>query len=474
MTGGGRARGLGASLGPALGAAVAATLLGYSVGRFGIPLAAMLILLPLGAFVLFERPFVVFAGSIVVALAFPYTIAVGTSEAAGFRIAAAGALAAAVVYALRTRARVRLNYVDFALAAFLGMSVASWIVSGEGSAKDTLNPLLPCAFYVAARTLSPERIWQALWVIAGAGVIGASSVLYEFFVTKAPLFVPSSEYLWNSSAETIFRPGGVYGSPPGAVVVLTMTVLCTLPLIARHRGLARVAAAGCIAFSTAGAVATFTRAGLIGLAAGFVVYSFLSGSRALSPRRVLVGATVVTVLLATVVLPKLETNTFFQQGVIRPGNLTERGSYWSLAAPLIVESRLHLAVGHGFNSLIVGRPGVDGTIGAGLSASPTLSKIGPHNQYVRTLLELGLIGSALMLVWLVGAPARAAARVRGAPALRPVVAGLAGAVAAFMVAAFANDALRHPPSVAMAALVTGMLVALSMAPARSEDRRSRG
>jgi hypothetical protein len=52
---------------------------------------------------------------------------------------------------------------------------------------------------------------------------------------------------------------------------------------------------------------------------------------------------------------------------------------------------------------------------------------------------------------------------RVAPQMRPVAAALAGAMTAFLVAALANDALRHPPSVAMAALATGMLVTLGSA-----------
>ena len=453
-----RARDLGAPL----AAGLVAALLGYALARYGIAVAAAAVALPLGVLVLFERPFTVFVGSIVVALALPYTATVGTAQAAGFRIAAAGALAAVAVYALRGRVHVRWNLIDLAVACFVALTAASWLVSGVGSGADALNPLVPCAFYAAARILRPAQMWPALWAVAASGVIGAVSVLYEFFIVKAPLFVPSSEYLWNDTSESFFRPGGVYGSPPGAVVVLTMTALCTLPLAAWYRGAARLAAAACIAVTTAAAVATFTRAGLIGLVVGFVVYSLLAGSKTLSPRRVLAAGAVAVILLATFILPQLENNSFFYEGVIRPGNLRERESYWTLAIPLITDSSQHLALGHGTNALLAGRPGVEGTVGAGLSASPTLSKLGPHNQYVRTLLELGLAGGVLMLVWLVGAPARVALRARRiSPQARLLAGGLAGAMAAFLVSSLANDTLRHPPSVAFAALATGLLVTLA-------------
>jgi O-antigen ligase len=215
--------------------------------------------------------------------------------------------------------------------------------------------------------------------------------------------------------------------------------------------------------SLTGAVATFTRAGLIGLVAGFFVYVLLGGSKVITVRRFVIGGGIALAVSAAVLLPVVEQTTWFQQGFLRHGNLQVRESYWALAKPVVTDSTAHLLVGHGVNSLSRENLGASRAIGTGLNVTPTLTTIGPHSQYVRIALEQGVLGVALVLIWMLSSPIRAVfARARLPEAERPFVAALSGATICFMAAAAANDTLRHPPSVAAVAVVTGLLVTLTV------------
>jgi O-antigen ligase len=170
------------------------------------------------------------------------------------------------------------------------------------------------------------------------------------------------------------------------------------------------------------------------------------------------------VIFTAVFLPVLSNTTWFQQGVLRKGNLAIRESYWTLAKPLITDSPAHLIFGHGVDSLTSqsssGGPGVG--ISQSLSTAPTLTTIGPHNQFVRVLLEQGLVGILLVAGWLGGACVGAVARIRAVPAeLRPVLAALVGATVGFALVASASDSMRHPPSLAVIALISGTLVTVT-------------
>jgi len=426
---------LGRSAAMAAVAAVSALLLGYILAVRGPAAAILLMALPALAIVLLAHPYWIFAGSVGVALLVPYTYSVGTAQAAAFRVAAAGALATTVVLLVRQRANLRVTFVDAAVATFLIMTVASWLATGGGDAAVAINPIVPVAFYVGARALTVAAIWRTLWVVTVTGALATTTVLYELFVTRTPLFVPRAEYLWNTTSETIFRPGGVFGSPPGAAAVLSITALCGLALIVHHRGSARLVAIGCVAINVAGVIATFTRAGYLGLALGLVIFILLAGSRLVTPRRFVLGAATAAALFAVAFLPTLEATTWFQQGLLRQGNLQIRESYWSLARPLVTDSTQHVLVGHGVNSLVAGNPDLNASIGPGLN---------------------------VMLVWFVGAPARAVVRIHALPReLRPAVGALVAAIASFLAISFAGDSMRHPPTLAAVALATGMLVTLS-------------
>jgi O-antigen ligase len=457
-----------------VGAVVLTLGTGAVLVRMGPAIAIAMLAAPLIAALVLFRPAAAFLLFVGCAIVVPYYLAAGSQQAAAFRLEAAGAVAAVAVFALYAGKRAQPRTVDWIVVVFLLSAFVSWAVFG-GSLKTTINTILPISFYFAARGLSRERVWSILWVVLGAGALAALTVLYEGLVVGSAVFISPDQYLWNASGQALFRPGGVFASPPGAVSVLAMTSICGLAVIARARGTQRMLAIVLTLICVAGAIDTFTRAGYIGIAAGATAYVFLARSTVFTPRRFLILAGTVAVIFSVVFLPALSTATWYQQGVLRKGNLAIRESYWTLAKPLITDSPQDLVFGHGIDSLTsqssTGGPSVG--ISQSLSTSPTLTTIGPHNQFVRILLEQGLVGILLVAGWLGGACIAAIARVRTvAPELRPVIAALVGATISFVLVASANDSMRHPPSLALIALVTGMLVTITAS--AGKDNRQGG
>jgi O-antigen ligase len=126
-----------------------------------------------------------------------------------------------------------------------------------------------------------------------------------------------------------------------------------------------------------------------------------------------------------------------------------------------------VAVGHGINSLEVGRPSTPGQLGypgrpdPDLASDQLLLTIGPHNQYIRTLFEEGLAGGIVLLGWFGGAVVTAARAVRRLldPADRLILSGAAAGIVAFMLESAANDTLREIPTFTVVAVLSGLIVA---------------
>jgi O-antigen ligase len=307
-------------------------------------------------------------------------------------------------------------------------------------------------------------------VLFGTGAAAALTVYLEFFITHRPLFSDPRGYLWAASTQTIFRPGGVFGSPPAAAGILSMTTLLGLSLLRRDgRPNARLAVLSLLLLGAGAILLTFTRAGIIGFCVGGVIYLLLSQPL---PRRALqlIGVAVVVFLIGIFSLPRLETSTSFQQGVLRKGTFGARISYWHEAWPMITDSSRHLFLGHGFNSLVVVNGEVPGRVDTEIAASPDLRQRGPHNQYVRTLLEEGLVGFALLMLWLLGTMRLGVVTLgRARPEQRQTIAAHVGAIASLVVVATAGDSLRHPGTLAVVALITGSLVSYCQAIRAGDD-----
>jgi O-antigen ligase len=172
---------------------------------------------------------------------------------------------------------------------------------------------------------------------------------------------------------------------------------------------------------------------------------------------VLLACAIVLATAAILVLPSVSGSNLYQKGVNRAGTLQTRQGYWQLAFPLVGDSSEHLLFGRGFNALLAGQSG--GKVDSGVMSAPQLSISGTHNQYVKTLVENGIGGLALMLAWLLGTfiiAARQARLARGEP--RRVSAALAGAILSFAILSLADDTFADPQSLALGALITGLAV----------------
>jgi O-antigen ligase len=330
---------------------------------------------------------------------------------------------------------------------------------------------LPFGFYVTGRAFGGLAWTRLATVILLATTAASFTVLYEYFVAHRPLFVSQSSYFWNATGQAIFRPGGVFGSPPAAASTLAMSILIGASLLTNFRGPAKQGLWVCLAISTAALFVTFTRAGVIGLAGGLVLYLILV--RPLGLGRLVYGCILLVTVFALFVLPKITRTSWYHEGIVRPGSLAVRETYWSAAWPVIANSPKHLVVGHGINSLIHDPTSKQQLLDPQLdiSAVPTLSALSPHSQYVRTLVEGGIVGLLLVLGWLGLSLVRAGrAAWRAVPGDRAPLAACSGAVASFLIASYVSDGLRETAPFALVALVSGVAVTLSSAKRTVEGR----
>jgi O-antigen ligase len=439
---------------------------GHSRAALGLGL-----LVPIGLVVL-RRP----QNGLLIGSAFmiplPYWVDLGPSLTSAFHVGVLFALASCFMAVVApARLRVRINLVDRAVVALAIAALLSWAWTDPTKKllQATVNAILPLSFYFAARLIAVKPFRVIAGLLFGAGAAGALTVYFEFFVTHHPLFSDPRGYLWGASTQTIFRPGGVFGSPPAAAGILSMTTLLGLSLFRREGGKSRLLVSVLVLLGAGAILATFTRAGIIGFCVGGLVYVLLSQP---IPRRALQLITVALVvfLIGAFTLPRLEASTSFQQGVLRKGTFGARISYWHEAWPMITDSSRHLFLGHGFNSLVVVNGEVPGKVDAEIAASPDLRARGPHNQYVRTLLEEGLIGFGLLMLWLLGAMRLGVVTLRRAAARhRCTIAAYVGAITSLVVVSTAGDSLRHPGTLAVAALITGSLVTYCQAISAGDD-----
>lgn len=439
-------------------AALAGLVIGYVLMRRGIASAlALSVVIPLVAVVVRRGVNSVAMATGLIAVV-PYWWTVASPQLSIPRLALVVA-SLGVVMGAGFKTRVRLP--DLALAGLAIMFVASFDPSLGVPRGILIETIASLSFYAIGRLVGvPANMRLILWAMAGATLVGGLSIVYEFFVTKSPLVTDSGQYGWQQDATYIYRPGGLYGSPPGAVVALGMSTLCTLPLIAREHGWRRILTLACIVVGVVAIVLTFTRAGWVGVAVGALLYAVLSAEALGRRAKWLVMSAVVIGVTAILVLPSFSGSELYEKGVNRGGTLQTREGYWQLALPLVGDSPQHLFVGRGFSALLSGDSG--GDVDSGLMTAPQVTISGTHNQYVKTLVEHGVLGLALLLTWLVSAvviAGRHARRVHGHE--RRMAAALVAATMSFAIASLAGDTFRDAQTISMVALLAGLAVALA-------------
>lgn len=355
----------------------------------------------------------------------------------------------------------RLRLVDWAAVGLVAMTLLSWWLGPREphSLRLVGNYLLPIIFFAGGRRFA-GRTGRRLYAVAFVGTALASlTVLYEAFVAHRPLFSDPTSYYWLGSANSLFRPGGVFGSPPAAATVLAMVIPCGLLLVQRARGARRLALLSLLVVSFAALFVTYTRGPEIGLIVGVLVYAVLLGPATWA--RYAYATALAAVIVSVVLLPRVESSAWFQQGVVRQGTLASREAFWREARHAITDSTRHKLVGHGPASLEVGLPWLPGSPQPDIAIFPDLTFKGLQNEYLRILVELGAIGLALFLGWIGGTIVGGArAAFRDAPHRREIAAGVAGCVA-FAVTSLVGDTLWETQVFAVVALLSGVVISLA-------------
>jgi O-antigen ligase len=323
--------------------------------------------------------------------------------------------------------------------------------------------LTPIGFYLGARALPKARMQLALRAALYAGTIGALTVIYEYARGHTVFHDPLS-YDWKATGGFIFRPAGVWGSPPTAATVLTFVILFGLACLVFERGRRRAISAACVFLCAVALVLTFTRAGIIATAVGVLVFLCLIHSPLLRPLRV-AWAAVALGLVLVVVLPTVEQSRTYQAGILRGGTLAAREGYWSFALPVATANAHNLWLGVGTGALAIPKGGATGSLPADIAAAPALFDNSLHSEYITTLVEQGLLGLAALVVFLALCivPMARAAWVRR----DPVAAAIATAILGLAIIASVDTVLLDGPSLAMLMFASGLAANLLSAPRSS-------
>lgn len=428
-------------------------------GRHVGLMAAAFLVIPLVIFMVDSPLRGLELGLVIIVLAPPQTT-FGFAQLGEVRAAAMLAILAITIDLYESRDRPRLTIVDWAVLGLVVMTMVSWAVGTREAHtfRQVTTYLLPVVFFAGGRRFG-LRAWPRLYLLLfGATALGCLTVIYEKFVAHRPLFTNPQSYDWLASSQTLFRPGGVFTAAPDAATMIVLTSFCGFVLLRRSTGWRRVILLALMAVSLLALFFTFTRGPAIGLGIGLAVFFLLRGST--SAIRFALAAVVGAVVVAFVVIPRVENTTWYQQGVLRHGTLAARQVYWHEASFVIRDSLSHELFGHGPDSLIVGLPWVPGQPQPDIARFHDLTFGGIQNQYVRLLVELGALGLGLFVIWIGGTIVRGARAALGGRHRDEIAAGVAACVA-FAVTSLVGDTLWEPQAFAAIALLSGIVVSLS-------------
>lgn len=242
------------------------------------------------------------------------------------------------------------------------------------------------------------------------------------------------------------RLGGAYGNPNALALILigATTLSVGLAAIGSLRPLARLAYAGGALLCGFALLSTSSRMGLVGLGTVIVVGTLFAGRGRRAP---LLAVGLIVALSATVYFTALAPQQS-RDRIFKTDGGSGRTDLWKVGWR-IVEAKPILGVGAGNFSLV----SVQYLIQPGAIAQPALivdtPKV-PHNIYLQSLAELGIIGLALfssIIIFTLRCMVRAARlfAARGDPAMeivsRALFIGTAGMLTA---SAFSSDLFNKP------------------------------
>lgn len=430
-------------------ASVMAAGVGYVFVRHSLTMAIALALLPPLVWLII-RPFGGLTLGVIMILTLPSWQTLGSAQ---FGVARLASVAVAISFLLAGGVRPR--WPDCTLALLLAIIVLGWLLQYDEPhvGRFVQGMLTPVGFYLGARALPVERLPSLLVTVLFAGTVGALTVLLEYSAGHL-IFIPTSDWI---GPHEIFRPGGIFGSPPSASTAMCVVILFGVAGLRYVRGATKTLAIISLFICTLALIATFTRAALIAGAVGLVVFLWLARSPLLRPIR-LAWCAAVLAGLVLLVLPSLEKNSTFEQGIVRPGTFAARESYWQLAVPVATASTHNFVFGIGTGALETAGRFIDDPTQSEVAVTPQAFEISLHNEYVTMLVEQGVVGLGALALFLISifVPVARAARARTDPAL----AAVAAAIVAVAIVMTVDTAFFDTPSFAIIMLTAGIAVAV--------------
>ena len=352
----------------------------------------------------------------------------------------------------RTSIIALLFFLAFALVYLAGFFNLDTAQALDQWAKGMVKFVLHFGFLVAGIALLARRplqfYWYALAAFLGGIAVNASYGVIQLVVAELAganldelLIEPitSRQTAINvfgivGGMQPVYRPNGLAGDPNHLGIELAIPLLVLTPLYLRlergHR--LRTPLAALLVFLLVVELATLSRSGLLGLGCGALVLA-IPYRRHLRRPAFLVPLGAVAAIVAAVVVARLD----FFLTVLRARTNTSRGAasphfeVYGFVPDVLTSNPL---LGLGLNNFAVYYEFVTGR-----------EDFGPHSFYVATLVETGLVGTALFAVfawWLfrrLGA-ARRLGRALGAAGdplsarLRPLAWGMTAALVATLVA----------------------------------------
>ena len=432
--------------------------LAYVLVRRSPPAAIALVLLPPAAWFL-RRPEGGLILGIACLLVLPSWHSVGAAQISVLRIASTLA-----IVSFFASGGFRPRSTDYVLLILVAVIVLGWILQYDQPhvGRVVSTELTPIGFYLGGRAIPRDRIPAAMLAVLIAGTVGALTVFFEFLRGHA-VFVDPTAYVWSASDSTIFRPGGIFGSPPGAATVLCVVLVIGLGCLVRAGRRTRPLVVLCLSICAATLVLTFTRGGIIAAGVGIVVFLWLLRSPLLRPLNV---AWFIAIVLGTIIvlLPRVQGNQTLQEGVLRSGTFADRENYWSAALPVVTSNAHDLIFGAGTGVAEASAVSSDVMVPSTIATTPTLIERSLHNEYATTMVEQGAVGVCALIAFLVAGTLPAA---RGARSSRSATsAALAASMISLAVVMTVNTALLHGPSFGVLMLCAGLATSTATATGR--------
>jgi len=353
---------------------------------------------------------------------------VGTRIGTGDRRLAWGAAAAALFFA---------SFLLVYLVGFFNLeteqALAQW---AKGMVKFLLHFLFLVAGIAYLARRSAGFYWMTLAVFLGGFVanavygivqLGAAEVLGVNLDQSllSPLTGGASQInIYGAiEGESVFRPNALTGDPNhlGIELVIPLLVLTPLYLRLERKHRLKVPLALVLAFLLLVELATLSRSGLLGLGAGLLVLAVPYRHKLLS-RDLLLPLGAVAGTLAVVLAARWE---FFEQVLRSRVDTSARGTSTHFDVYGFVPDVLssNPLFGLGLNNFSVYYEFVTGR-----------TNFGPHSFYVATLVETGIVGTALFVAFLVYVfrrlgRLRAIGRALASSRIRPLAWGMTAALA---------------------------------------------